>query len=232
MSDSNSSVPVHIGIILDGNRRWAKDRGLPTFEGHLTGYETLKSIAEKAFDKGVAYVTAFVFSTENWQRSKEEVGYLMNLAYRMINRDLKEMHKKNIRFVWIGSEAGLSDKLIKILKEATETTKNNTRGTLAMCFNYGGKSEIVHAVKKLLNSGVNLEEITEEAIENNLYAPSIPPIDIMVRTSGEQRISNFMLWRVAYSELLFIKKHWPDFNENDLEFVITEYSKRKRRFGG
>jgi undecaprenyl diphosphate synthase len=228
---SSKVVPSHIGIIMDGNRRWAKDRGLSALEGHRKGYEVLKTISEAALDRGVKYITAFAFSTENWNRTKEEVGYLMDLAYKMVSRDLKEMHQKNIRIVWLGSEERISKKLIKALKKAVETTKNNTKGTLALCFNYGGKEEIVQAMKNLMNDGVKADDITEEKISKYLYTPDVPPIDIMVRTSGEQRISNFMLWRVAYSELMFVDKHWPDFDEQDLDNVIKEFGRRQRRFG-
>lgn len=232
MSGTNKKVPNHISFILDGNRRWARSKNLPALKGHYKGYETLKVISEAAFDRKVKHISAYIFSTENWNRTKEEVSYLIDLAHRMVTRDLKAMHKKNIRIVWLGSEDKINKKLVAALKNAVETTKNNTKGTLALCFNYGGKDEIVQAVKKITQKNIKTTDITEDTISENLYSPDVPPIDIMVRTSGEQRISNFMLWRVAYSELMFIDKHWPDFNENDLNNVINEYSKRQRRFGG
>jgi undecaprenyl diphosphate synthase len=218
-------------MILDGNRRWAKNRGLQTLEGHNQGYEVLKNITEHAFDRGIKYVSAFIFSTENWNRTKKEVKYLMGFALRMSTRDLDEMHKKGIKIVWVGSEMHVGKKLVQALHNAEEKTKNNTKGTLALCFNYGGQLEIVDAVKRIVSNDTKAEDITEEMIASNLYCPSIPPIDIMIRTSGEQRISNFMLWRIAYSELYFIDKYWPDFNNKDLDDVITEFCKRQRRFG-
>jgi len=233
MSDTNNqALPNHIGLILDGNRRWARSKGLPTLEGHRRGYDILKNIAEAAFDRGVSYVSAFIFSTENWDRSKEEVSYLMNLALKMVTRDLKDINKKGIKVVWLGSQKEVSKKLIEALKNAEEATKNNTKGTLALCFNYGGHREIAEAVKRMMGDGVVAAEVDESKIADYLYASDVPPIDIMVRTSGEQRISNFMLWRMAYSELMFMDKHWPDFTEQDLNNAITEYSHRQRRFGG
>jgi undecaprenyl diphosphate synthase len=232
MSDSTTKVPEHIGFILDGNRRWARARSLPTLEGHRRGYNKLKKIADAAFEKGVKFVSVFIFSTENWNRSKNEVSFLMDLALKMATRDLKEIHAKNIKIIWLGSEEHLSKKLIKALKNAVKTTKNNNKGTLALCFNYGGKAEIVQAVRKIIKAGYEPEDVTEESIANNLYVPTLPPIDIVVRTSGELRLSNFMLWRVAYSELMFINKYWPDFDTDDLNNVIAEYSKRQPRLGG
>jgi undecaprenyl diphosphate synthase len=155
----------------------------------------------------------------------------MGLASRLVGQDLKELHKKNIRLLWLGTEEKLDKKLIKSIKEAVELTKNNTKGTLALCFNYGGKEEIIHAVKDMIKFG-DVKNITENTIDKYLYSPALPPIDMMIRTSGEQRISNFMLWRIAYSELIFIKKHWPDFGVDDLNEVIKKYSKRQRRYGG
>lgn len=225
-------VPQHIGLILDGNRRWAKSQGLPQLEGHRTGFENLKLIAEQSFERDVSYVTAFIFSTENWNRTQEEVGYLMDLAYKMITRDLLETFKKGIRLVWIGSEENVSEKLVKALRNAEATTKDNTRGTLSLCFNYGGKKEITDAVKRMITDGVDAQEVTEKKIESYLYGPDVPAIDLLVRTSGEQRISNFMLWRAAYAELLFVDKHWPAFTVDDLDAAIEEFGQRSRRFGG
>lgn len=229
--NSDTQIPAHIGFILDGNRRWARDRGLPTLEGHRQGYENLKTIALAAFDKGVTCISAYIFSTENWNREKEEVSYLMDLALRMVTRDLSELDKKGVRVVWLGSTDKVSDKLLKALKKAEEKTKNNTAGTLALCFNYGGKRELAEGVAKLVADGIKPEDVTEQLLESYLYYPDIKPVDIVVRTSGEQRLSNFMLWRAAYSELMFIDKHWPAFDESDLDAVIAEYAHRQRRFG-
>lgn len=230
-SQKNTFVPAHVGIILDGNRRWAKENGLPSLEGHRKGYDKLKDIATYAFDNGVGTLSAFIFSTENWNRTKKEVSYLMNLALKMVIKDLAELDKKNVRVVWLGSPAKLSQKLINALKNAEETTKNNTAGTLALCFNYGGRQEIVDAFVKLSQQGLEADSITTELLAENLYQPQIPNVDLLIRTSGEQRISNFMLWRSAYSELYFTGKLWPDFSTIDFDAAITEYGLRQRRFG-
>jgi undecaprenyl diphosphate synthase len=226
------SLPIHLGIILDGNRRWAKARNLPTLEGHRRGYDKLKDIGKYTLNKGVKYLSAYMFSTENWDRSVREVNYLMTLAQRMITRDLKELNEENIKIVWLGDSAKLSKKLIDTLRKAEELTKNNTKGTLCLCFNYGGKQEVANAVKKIVkNKSINIEDITPELVESNLYAPDVPSIDMVIRTSGEQRLSGFMLWRSAYSELYFVDKHWPDFTTEDIDKAISEYQARSRRFG-
>jgi undecaprenyl diphosphate synthase len=226
------TVPKHIGLILDGNRRWAKINGLPQLEGHRAGFENLKIIAEQAFERKVEFVTAFVFSTENWNRTKEEVGYLMDLAFRVITRDLKDSYEKGVKLVWVGSEEGVSDKLIRAIRNAEHETRDNTKGTLGVCFNYGGKKEITEAVRKIVREGTRAQDITEDVIRRYLYAPQLPDLDLLIRTGGEQRISNFMLWRAAYAELYFTEKHWPAFDEQDLDAAIAEYAARNRRFGG
>ena len=225
-------VPQHIGLILDGNRRWAKSQGLPTLEGHRRGYENLKTIARESFNLGVKYVSAYIFSTENWSRTKEEVDYLMNLAMKMATKDAKELIKENIKIIVLGIEDRVDPKLIKAWRDAEEDSKNNTGGTLALCFNYGGQIEITDAVKRIVQSGIETKDVTPELIESNLYHPELPPIDLMVRTSGEQRISNFMLWRMAYAEMYFADVHWPAFNVKELSKALNEYSSRNRRFGG
>ena len=231
MSESSAVVPQHIGIILDGNRRWAKAKNLPAFEGHRQGYETFKKTAVAAFDKGVSCVSAYIFSTENWTREKPEVNFLLDLALRMVTRDLSELNEHGIRIVWFGSAERVSDKLLKALRNAEEATKHNKGRTLVICFNYGGKLEITEAVKKLVNDGVAGDDITEEKISDYLYEPSVPPVDLLIRTSGEQRISNFMLWRAAYSELYFTEVLWPDFSTDDLDDALQHYASRQRRFG-
>jgi len=222
------AVPRHIGLILDGNRRWAKVHGLPTLEGHRKGYAVLKDITRAAIDQGVEYVSAYVFSRENWKRSADEVKYLMELAYMVATKEVSEVHKEGIRVRFLGSTEGLSDKLIKAIRKAEEKTAGNVRGTLALCFNYGGHEEIADAAQAVIASG---EAITSESIAQHLYSPDIPPIDLLIRTSGEQRLSGFMLWRITYAELIFVRKHWPAFTREDLSQVLVEYAKRKRRFG-
>lgn len=230
MSDSNT--PAHVGFILDGNRRWAAAQGLSSFEGHKRGYENLKDIAQACFDEGVQYVSAFVFSTENWSRSKEEVGYLMDLAVKVATKDADELVKNNARVIMMGSERGVPPKVLKAFRDVEQRSKDNTGGTLALCFNYGGFQEITEAVQAMIADKVSENEVTPEKMGQYLYHPDVPPIDLVVRTSGEQRLSNFMLWRVAYAELLFVRKHWPDFSIEDLHEVFAEYANRTRRFGG
>lgn len=226
------AAPKHIGFILDGNRRWARANNLPTLEGHRRGYGILKDIATAAFERGVKYVSAYVFSTENWNRSKEEVDYLMNLALNVAKKDAKKLAKDNVRIVVLGVDDKVSPKIMKAWREVEEDSKNNTGGTLALCFNYGGKREIADAVQSALKSGVSSNDITEEVIDQHIYHPSVPPVDLVVRTSGEQRLSNFMLWRVGYAELYFAQPHWPDFTVEELDKALADFSRRNRRFGG
>ena len=216
----------HIGFILDGNRRWAKENGRISLEGHKKGYDNLKDICEHAIlDLKIPFVSAYIFSTENWNRSKDEVSYLMSLAKKMADKDVDELHKKNIRVCWLGSKEKLSDDIRQSIERATEKTKDNTAGTVGLCFNYGGRTEIVEAARQIEG------EVTEESLAQNLYCPDVPDVDLMIRTSGEQRLSNFMLWRMAYSEMYFTDKYWPDFNNDDLDDAVEDYNKRQRRFG-
>ena len=227
-----SDIPRHIGYIVDGNRRWAKQYGLPAYEGHLAGYNVIKDIAIATFDSGVEYMSAYVFSTENWKRSQDEVSKLMKLVLRLLTTDLPEFEKRNIRLQIIGSREGVDVKILEAIDKAEAQTAGNTGGTLCLCFNYGGHLELVDAYKKIARSGVDPDDVTAETVADNLYAPEIPAIDLIVRTSGEQRLSNFMLWRSAYSELVFVDKNWPDMTAEDVAAILLEYSGRKRRFGG
>ena len=227
MSEANI-LPIHLGFILDGNRRWAREQGLPTFEGHRRGYDNLKDIAKAAINSGVAFVSAFIFSTENWNRTADEVKYLMSLAYNVVTKDVEELNKENIRVVWLGSRDRLSQKLIDAIEKAESLTQANSRGTLALCFNYGGQQEIVDAASRLAETG---QAITADSLQKALYHPEVPSIDLIIRTSGEQRLSNFMLWRAAYAEFYFIAKHWPAFTADDLKDALIEFAARKRRFG-
>lgn len=230
-SDLTGIIPVHLGLILDGNRRWAREQGKPTYEGHKAGYESLKVIGKAAIKRGVKYVSAYVFSTENWKRSAEEVDYLMKLLLWVAKNEVSELHKENIRVRFLGEKDRLSKDILNAIAKAEEKTKDNTAGTLALCLNYGGQQEIVHAVNELIKESDEKKSITKADIEQHLYAPDIPPVDLLIRTSGEQRISNFMLWRAAYSELLFVDKHWPAFSEHDLDDALAEFASRQRRFG-
>ncbi|HEX6416013.1 MAG TPA: polyprenyl diphosphate synthase [Candidatus Saccharimonadales bacterium] len=228
----DTAAPRHIGYIVDGNRRWAKSHGLPTYEGHLAGYNTIGDIAEASFDAGVEYVSAYIFSTENWKRSKDEVNRLMSLVLKLLSSDLPRFGEQNIRLRVLGTPDNVSAKILRAINDAEELTKDNTRGTLAVCFNYGGHQEIADACKKIVQEGIAAEDITPETIAQRLYAPEVPPVDMVVRTSGEQRLSNFMLWRAAYSELMWLDKLWPDMTKEDVTAILEEYSRRARRFGG
>ena len=226
------TLPTHIGYIVDGNRRWAKTHGIPTYEGHLAGYNAIQDIAHATFERGVEYMSAYIFSTENWKRSEDEVSRLMGLVLKLLTSDLHIFEENNIKLKIIGSRERVSDKILRAIDEAEARTANNTRGTLALCFNYGGQEEISDACKRLIQSGISADDVTPDLIEQNIYAPEIPPLDLIVRTSGEQRLSNFMLWRSAYSELLFLDKPWPDMTKDDVTDILEEYARRGRRFGG
>ncbi|MDK2899193.1 MAG: undecaprenyl diphosphate synthase [Patescibacteria group bacterium] len=228
---SDNITPKHIGYIVDGNRRWAKERGLLPYKGHEVGFDVIKKVALANFDNGVEFVSAYVFSTENWKRSKDEVSRLMAMALMLLTNDVELFHKNNIKLIVLGSRDKVSKQILKAIDKAEAKTVNNTGGTLALCFNYGGHQEIVDAIKNIIQSGVLAKDVDTGLIQQNLYAPEIPPVDLVVRTSGEQRISNFMLWRIAYSEFLFLDKYWPDMTENDVKEIIKEYRVRSRRFG-
>lgn len=232
MEKLSPAIPKHLGYIVDGNRRWAKKHGLPTYEGHLAGYNALKEVALASLEAGVEYMSAYVFSTENWKRSADEVKKLMGLVLRVLTSDIPEFNKHNVRLRVIGSREGVDPKIIKAIENAEEATAGNTGGVFAVCFNYGGQKEIVEAVQLLVRQGIAADDITEELIAQHLYAPEIPPVDMIIRTSGEQRLSNFMLWRAAYSEFMFMKKMWPDMTKDDVVTIIKEYARRQRRFGG
>lgn len=234
MSETNTaSVPTHLGLILDGNRRWATEQGLPTLDGHRKGYDVLKDIAKFAFNKGVKFISAYVFSTENWKRSKEEVSYLMNLLLWVSKHEIKELDKNNIKILFIGERDRLDENVIEALESAEQRTVNNTGGTLLLCFNYGGQQEIAGAVNRLLADDPKITAVTPEMITKYLHHPEVPPVDLIIRTSGEQRLSNFMLWRSAYSEFYFITdKHWPAINTDDIQKAFDNFASRNRRFGG
>ena len=227
-----SSLPTHVGYIIDGNRRWAKARGLTPKEGHLAGYQTIKDVLIDTIERGIPYVSAYVFSTENWHRSGPEVKWLMDLTVRMLTEDLHEFTDRNIRLRVSGTRIRLSPRVKRAIDQAEAATKNMTGGTVVVCFNYGGHQEIIDAVNRLRKTISTHKKVTAQIFEQFLYTPDIPPCDLIVRTSGEQRLSNFMLWRSAYSELIFVKKSWPDMTKRDVTNVLKEYERRSRRFGG
>lgn len=221
----------HIAIIMDGNRRWAKEKNLPSAMGHKKGVDSLKNILRACNDFSIKYLTVYAFSTENWNRKKEEVEFLMNLVAVTLTNELAEMHKENVQIHFIGDLTKLSDKLQKILANAVETTKNNTGVVLQIALNYGSRDEIVHAVQKIVESGVKSDKIDEQLISENLYTAGVPDPDILIRTGGEQRISNYLLWQIAYSEIIIRSEFWPDFDKNSLKDSILEFGKRQRRYG-
>lgn len=231
VEESVPVLPKHIGFIIDGNRRWAKKHGLPVYEGHLAGYNAIKEVGLATLAAGVKYMSVYVFSTENWKRSADEVGRLMGLVLKLLYSDVPEFNKNNVRLKVVGSKDNLDPKIITAIANAEAETASNTGGELLVCFNYGGRAEIVDAVKSALAEGMSADDLTEDVITQHLYEPNVPPLDLVVRTSGEQRLSNFMLWRAAYSEMMFIKKNWPDMTKDDVAVIMKEYAKRQRRFG-
>ena len=225
-------TPAHIGYILDGNRRWAKKHGLPTYEGHLAGYNALKEIVEATADAGVRYISFYTFSTNNWDRAEEEVRGIMSLIRRLFKTDINQLVKDGYKVVVMGTRDKLPADLNKMIDEAEAKSADGTRATLAMCFNYGGQDEIVRAAQRLIEQGVPREEVTVDSFAEVLDHPEVPPCDLIVRTSGEQRLSDFMLWRSAYSEFLFLDKFWPEMTKHDVTAILEEYTNRHRRFGG
>lgn len=231
-----NNLPTHIGIIMDGNGRWAKKRGLPRSAGHSAGADTLKKIVTECNNMGIKYITVYAFSTENWKRPKEEVDYLMNLLLNYLKDAERTLAGENVVIRAIGSRKELSEEIQEQIIKTEEFTKNNTGIIMNIAVNYGSREEIVQAVKdiseKVINGEVNKDDITPELISGSLYTKNQPDPDLIIRTSGEERISNFLLWQLAYSELWFTKKLWPDFNKNDLIEAIYDFQNRARRFGG
>jgi len=229
-------VPVHIAIIMDGNGRWASARGLPRREGHRRGVEALRRTVRAAREIGVKVLTIYSFSSENWSRPAKEISDLMGLLKLFIRKDLAELHSNGVRVRVIGERAGLDPEVLSLLKEAEELTKNNERTTLVVAFNYGGRQEITRAARKLAADAVagiiDPAEIDMAAIQSRLDTADLPDPDLVIRTSGEQRISNFLLWQAAYAEFVFLPIYWPDFDQAALEEAINEYRRRERRFGG
>lgn len=221
----------HIAVIMDGNRRWAKEKNLPSAMGHKKGVDSLKSTLRACKDFGIKYLTVYAFSTENWNRKKEEVDFLMELLAITLTNELAEMHSEGVVISFIGDTKKLSDKLQKILNNSVETTKNNNGVHLQIAFNYGSRDEIVHAVKNIVAKGIKQEDITEDLISENLYTKGIPDPDLLIRTGGEMRISNYLLWQIAYSEIYVTKQYWPEFDKDSLALAIEEFHNRQRRFG-
>lgn len=234
MVDKND-MPRHIAIIMDGNRRWAKSQGKPASFGHKEGAKTLEKIVRYANKIGLEYITVYAFSTENWKRAEDEVKALMKLLQNYLDDYSKRADTENIKVKILGDISALSQGMQKSIKNCMERTKNNTGVTFNIALNYGGRNEIVKAVKNIIeqvkDGTINIEDISEETISQNLYTKNQPDPDLMIRTSGELRLSNFLPWQLVYSELLFIDKNWPDFTEKDLDYAISEYQRRTRKFG-
>lgn len=228
----DTTVPRHVGYILDGNRRWAKKHGLPTYEGHLAGYNALRDVIDATAAAGVEYISFYTFSTENWNRAEDEVRGIMRLIRRLFKSDIKQLIKDGYRVVVLGSRENLPDDIVRMIEDASERSATGSRATLAICFNYGGQQEIIRAFQRAQTAGVDVAALNEKQFEQFLDVPEVPACDLIVRTSGEHRLSNFMLWRSAYSELLFVDKFWPEMTADDVQAILKEYNRRERRFGG
>lgn len=224
----NIKLPNHVGIIMDGNRRWAKEKGKKSLDGHLAGANRIIDLAKYIFNKGIKYLSIYAFSTENFNRSEEEVSYLMGLIIKFFNERLKDLDEANIKIVISGKREGLKDNVLECISKVVEKTKNNTGGTLNVCLNYGARAEILDAVRKIKELDL---DINEENFQKCLYQ-NLPDLDYVIRTSGEERLSNFMLWQVSYAELYFAKVYFPDFDEKEFDKALEIYNNRNRRFGG
>jgi undecaprenyl diphosphate synthase len=230
------AAPRHVAIIMDGNGRWAAARGLPRVEGHRRGVEAVRRTVRAAGDIGIRILTIFSFSAENWTRPASEIGELMGLLRRFIRNDLADLHKSNVRVRIIGEREGLDTDIARLLSDAEELTRDNTGLTLVVAFNYGSRQEIVRAARRIAEQvakgALEPSDVGMDAIAGALDAPDLPDPDLIIRTSGEQRLSNFLLWQAAYSELVYVPTYWPDFDRATLEAAIQEYQQRERRFGG
>ncbi len=230
-----NKVPKHVAIIMDGNGRWAQSRGLKRTKGHQKGAEALREIAENIYDKGVEVLSVFAFSTENWKRDQEEVDFLMDLFLKAFKESFNAVKKKGVKVIFSGLKTKLSDEVLKAMDQMMDETKDNTNGIFNICINYGGQDEIVEAAKKISsdvkNNIISIDDINTGLFNKYLFN-ELPPIDLMIRTSGECRISNFMLYQMAYAELYFTDVLWPDFNLEELETALNSFGNRDRRFGG
>ena len=232
---SNTIMPKHVAIILDGNRRWAKQRNLPSLKGHQKGFENIRDLAPYIFDRGVEVLSVYAFSEQNFNRSVEEVGYLMDLFIKEFKKEYKKLHEENIKIVFSSRESLLRDDVREAMNEIVELTKNNTRGIFNICLSYSGQQEVCEMTKKICelykNGEVELDDITPEFVQKNLYQ-NLPPVDLMIRTSGEYRLSNFMMYQCSYAEFYFPQIMFPDFNRDEFDKAVEEFNNRNRRFGG
>jgi undecaprenyl diphosphate synthase len=228
----DSQVPRHIGIIMDGNGRWARRRGRPASFGHRAGVRAIKRVLDACEKLGVNVLSIYAFSTENWSRPRTEVRALMRLFHETMLREIDEMHRRGVRIVFSGRADDLSPRMRERIEEAVKRTAANKNGVLNVCLNYGGRAEIVDAVKKLVTARVEAGQVDEASIASRLYNPDLPDPDLIIRTAGERRVSNFLLWQSAYSEMFVSETLWPDFDEADLKTALADYASRIRRFGG
>jgi len=231
-SQTPENIPRHVAIIMDGNGRWAKQRGLPRIAGHRAGTENLRNIIRASTEFGIEFLTLYAFSTENWSRPKAEVTGLMNILSDVIDREMAELNKEGARLMHIGHLDGLSKTLQDKVRHAIDLTRDNKGITIVLAFNYGGRDEIIHAFKHLLADDVKAEDVNAELISKYMFTRDIPDPDLVIRTSGEQRTSNFLTWQTVYSEWCFPKVYWPDFNKEELRKALLDYADRDRRFGG
>ncbi len=227
-----SNIPTHVGVIMDGNGRWAQARGLPRLAGHRAGVENLRRVVHAAVEFGVPILTLYAFSTENWSRPEEEVQGLLQLLYEGLDKEVDELHKSGVQLRHIGDPAPLPDTLKAKIQAAVELTRNNDRLIMNIAFNYGGRQEIVRAVRRIIEERIPPAEVTADVIDAHLYTAGLPDVDLVIRTSGEFRISNFMLWQAAYAEYYIARVYWPDFDEAEFYRALQAYSQRERRFGG
>lgn len=232
MFHHSMECPVtHLAIIMDGNRRWAKERGLPSLEGHRAGYDRLKQVGDACLARGIKVLTVYAFSTENWKRTQDEVGYLMDLIEFGVSADLEHFKQRNVRLRILGRRDGLRPSVLRAIEKAESETAANTAVTFCICINYGGRMEIVDAVKALVAKGIQADHIDEQAIQSQMYWPEMPEPDLVVRTSGEARVSGFLTWESVYSEFYWCEKYWPDFDEAELDTAIEDFVQRQRRYG-
>ena len=231
MKKDNLKIPTHVAIILDGNGRWAKEKGLTRSQGHDAGFKNLVNLSEYIFSCGIKVLSLYCFSTENFKRSSDEVKHLMGIFLKLCNRETKRFNKNNIKVVFSGRDEPLTEKVIKARNKMVYETRNNTGGILNICLNYGGRAEIVDACKKIIDSNIDTSILDEKMFGRYLYN-DLPDVDLMIRTSGELRLSNFLLWQNSYAEFYFPKTYFPDFNELEFDKALVEYTSRDRRFGG
>lgn len=232
MTPQNPTLPTHVAIIMDGNGRWAISRGLPRLAGHRAGTENLRRIITACVEFGIQYLTIYAFSTENWGRPREEVEGLMHILEDVIDRELGELHKEGVQLRHIGHLERLDPAIQEKVLQAIELTKNNNRLILNVAFNYGGRDEIVCAIRKMISDGVKAEEVTAELVSQYLFTAGVPDPDLIIRTSGELRVSNFLIWQGAYSEWYITATYWPDFDKEEFRKALETYAQRDRRYGG